>query len=259
MSQPPHPGPPPGGPYPPPPGSGPARPGPPPYPGPQQPYPGPQQPYPGPPPGPPYPGQQPGAYPNQPGQRFPGQGVPTPPPGFGVPPPSWDPGHGAGPPGVRGRPPATVRTSAALWCVYVLLGVVNVILIFLSIDELVALGIAASGVDASAIPAGFVAQLREQVSAAVTTRGVGRLIGLALVLGLALRMRTGANWARITLTVLAIVVLVFTAAGLQDVLLLGDAGGVGTALLFLTFAELVVPLVALVLMYVRTAGWFRRR
>lgn len=252
MSQPPHPGPPPGGPYPPPPGSGPARPGPqPPYPGPPPPYPGPQPPYPGP--------QRPYPGPQQPYPGPPRQGVPTPPPGFGVPPPSWDPGHGAGPPGVRGRPPATVRTSAALWCVYVLLGVVNVILIFLSIDELVALGIAASGVDASAIPAGFVAQLREQVSAAATTRGVLRLIGFALVLGLALLMRPGKNWARITLTVLALILLVFTALGLQDVLLLGDAGGVGTALLFLTFAELVVPLVALVLMYVRTAGWFRRR
>jgi len=136
------------------------------------------------------------------------------------------------------RPPAAVRTAFWLAVASIVAGGVSAVLIFFDAD-LLAGGHGDEGVAYGS--AGFA------------------LVVLALQLLLAFRMRAGAGWARIALTVLMALMLL---AAPEDVsYLLGHAGSViGSAELAASCLEGLLALGFLVAAYLPgTGAWFRRR
>lgn len=109
-------------------------------------------------------------------------------------------------PAAGADPPPSVRTSVTLVWTIVALSVLNAVLTFVFIDELVATAAAGqAGLDRDTAQIGVV---------------VGSVFGLvifgALWVLLAVFLRRGANWARIVLTVLAAMGVLFGAVGLTS-------------------------------------------
>jgi hypothetical protein len=99
---------------------------------------------------------------------------------------------------VTGAPPVSIRRSVALVCAIVALSVLNVLLTFVFIDQLVA----------AAIRSG---QGLTEASArsSIAFNGVFGLLFAVLWLMLGRLVRRGTAWARVALTVLAVIGIVF--------------------------------------------------
>ncbi|MGQ0574915.1 MAG: hypothetical protein ACT4RN_12020 [Pseudonocardia sp.] len=148
------------------------------------------------------------------------------------------------------------------WFLDIALGLLGAVLTYLAIDDLVRVGIAQAardaGVDPSLVTPDLVEQARSQVAGVVTGFAVFTAVLLVALVFLVLAMRRGRNWARIVLAVLGVLAFGSALLGLGDVTLLADSGGLGQVIVLLTFAQLVAVVVATVLMFVRTGGYFRR-
>jgi hypothetical protein len=262
-----------------------------PYPGQQQPYPGqgyPGQQYPGQgqpgpgygQPGPGQPGQgygQPGQ--NQPGQNQPGQGQPGQgyggqghggpgyggqgyggqgyggQPGSGYGQPAY-PGGGypePGKPAVAGEPPKSVRTSFQLWVAYLVVGVIGVVVSFLTRDALfdagVELGLQGSGFTEADLPPGALDEARAAGAAQANVSLVFNVVILALIGAAVVAMRKGRNWARIVLTVVGVLALLASLFLLFGAGLLFAIGGLGIVVVLLGAVSIALAIAAMVFMY----------
>ena len=218
------------------------------YPGgqgyPSQPYPGPQQPYPGQ-PGQQYPGQ------GQPGQGYGGHGQPG--QGYG------QPGHSGGgypdpgKPASAGQPPKSVQTSFQLWMAYLVLGVIGIVVSFLTRDALfdagVQIGLEGTGFTEADLPAGALDEARAQGAAQANISLVFNVIVLGLIGAAVVAMRKGRNWARIVLTVVGVLALLGALFLLLGAGLLLAVGGLGIVAVLIGAVSIGLAIAAMVFMY----------
>lgn len=150
------------------------------------------------------------------------------------------------------RRPGTVRASAVLWLLYAALGAINVLLSYVIIDVLVTQR--TPGIIAAHGPTS-----RADIADSITSDlpiYLGWYAVLLVVAAVVFLAR--ANWARITLTVLAVLDLVGTAFLLPDRLELLGTGGFAALLAVVVLTQVAVLVGATMLMHVGTGGFFRR-
>lgn len=104
----------------------------------------------------------------------------------------------------RGEPPSSIRTSVNLVWAVVAMSVLNALLTFVFIDDFVA----------TAMESQAAGVTEEAVRMSVIGGGVVAIIFAGLWVVLAIALRKGAGWARIVLTVLAGIGVVFGIFGL---------------------------------------------
>jgi hypothetical protein len=236
------------------------------YPG--QPNPGQQQPYPG------------QGYPGQPGQQYPGQGQPGPGyggqgqpgqgyggQGYGGQGYGGQPGSGYGGPGYPGGgypepgksavpggvPPKSVQTSFQLWVVYLVLGVIGMVVSFLTRDAQIAagirIGLEGSGFTEADLPAGTIEGIRAAGAAQSNIALVISIVILAVLAAAVVSMRKGRNWARIVLTVVGVLALLAGVFLLLGAGLLLAVGGLGVVSVLLAAVQVGLAIAAMVFMY----------
>lgn len=98
-----------------------------------------------------------------------------------------------------GGPPPSIRRSVALVWAVVAMSVLNVLLTFLFIDDLVA----------AAMRSGSAGLEQETARQSITFNGVFGLLFAVLWVMLGVLVRRGTGWARIALTALAVIGIVF--------------------------------------------------
>lgn len=126
--------------------------------------------------------------------------------------------------------PKEVQTAFRLWIANIVLGVVGSLLSLLIFDDLVAM---------DELPPGLTPEQ------AVLAASIGLIFGTLVFLGLGLlfafKMRAGRNWARITLTVLGSIAVLFS------LLSFGDSPGVAgvgqTTVLFVVISVIQILLI----------------
>lgn len=142
--------------------------------------------------------------------------------------------------------PKSVETSFKLWMAQIALGVLGAILTFVVIDDLIRQAADEAGVSADAA--------MDAARPVITTSIVIGLAIIAILAWLAIQMRNGKNWARITLTVLA------TLGVLLSLLNIGDTFAVDNALATLVgvigLVRLALTIAAVVFMYMKDANPF---
>lgn len=132
-------------------------------------------------------------------------------------------------------PPADVQTAFKLWIADIVVGVVGILLVFLIGAELPP---ELSGEEArAALAIGFIVFI------------VFTLVLLALSLLFVFKMRAGRNWARIVLTVLGGISLLFGLIGIGDTFALFGLGVVGAIAALLSLAQLVIIAAAIYFMF----------
>lgn len=191
--------------------------------------------------------QPPGGQPPQYPQQGPQQGQPYPQQQF---PQQQYPGGAMPPPSDRYVPPSqqrpnSVELSFKLWMANIVIGVIGAILTFVLLDDLIEQVAGEVGVSAEAAK-----------EAARPTVTFGIVLGLALLAALAavaFQMRNGKNWARITLTVLGVLGLIFSLASVGDQFAIE---GLGMVVGVLGIVRLLLALAAIVLMYTKEANPF---
>lgn len=146
-----------------------------------------------------------------------------------APPPS--PGEAQQPPR-----PKSVDTAFLLWIVAAALGVIGAVLGLAMQDAIMEetadqLGITVEEADAGAVGT------------------IVNLLFIALWVGVAFAMRAGMNWARIVLTVLGGLSVLFGLFGLASLPILLAVGGLGVLQVFLNIGSLVVIIAAIVFMF----------
>jgi hypothetical protein len=99
----------------------------------------------------------------------------------------------------RGELPASIRRSVALVWAIVALSVLNVLLTFVFLDELAA----------AAVRSGTPGLTEESARSSITFNGVFGLLFAVLWVMLGVLVRRGTGWARVALTVLAVIGIVF--------------------------------------------------
>lgn len=156
---------------------------------------------------------------------------PTPPGGYAAQPPA------------RGPRPAPVSLAVKLIWAGIALSLVSAIITFAVLDDLVD-----AALDQSSAQGVSEATMRASVLGGVV---VGLVIGVGLNVLLAIFIARGANWARITYTVLAALGLVFGLIGIVN-------GGAGPAVLtVVSLLSLVLAAVILVLLWRKeSSAWF---
>ncbi|WP_300011371.1 hypothetical protein [Pseudonocardia sp.] len=224
-------------------------------------------------PGQPYPGQQP--HPGQSGQQYPGQGYPgqgQPGPGYGG---QGQPGQGyGGPPGSGyggpghpgggypepgrsavpgGAPPRSVQTSFQLWVAYLVLGVIAMVVSFLTrdaqIDAGIRIALEGSGFTEADLPAGTIESIRAAGEAQSNLSLVISIVILAVLAAAVVWMRKGRNWARIVLTVVGVLALLAGVFLLLGAGLLLAVGGLGVVSVLLAAVQVALAIAAMVFMY----------
>ena len=144
--------------------------------------------------------------------------------------------------------PAAVETSYRLWLATLAAGVLSGFAAFFVLDELVA---ASGGEPLPELPPG------EAWTATLLT-GVFALLVTAAFVALALlvvnRMRAGRRWARLVLTVLGGLTVVYGLFGLGDTLALFGAGLAGALFALLSVLQLALLIGAIFFMYHRDAA-----
>lgn len=186
----------------------------------------------------------------QSGQPLPGPGgVPGQQPGYAPP-----PGYPAAPPvdpNYRVAPtrPSTVDRAVTIWFVIMGVGLIgDVISIFTAKAVALATAEKLSGTTISP----------DQVGSPSYSSAIFGLIGVALYLWLTLSMRNGRNWARITLTVFAVLGLIAVLIELAALGILFSIGFGGVLEAVLNIVQGVLIILALVFMYRRESSEFFR-
>jgi hypothetical protein len=149
--------------------------------------------------------------------------------------------------------PAAVETSYRLWLATIATGVLSGFAAFFVLDELVA---ASGGEPLPELPPG-------EARTATLLSGVFALLVTAAFVALALlvvnRMRAGRRWARLVLTLLGGLTVVYGLLGLGDTLVLFGAGLAGVLFALLSVLQLVLLVGAIVFMYRPDAGAYFSR
>lgn len=138
--------------------------------------------------------------------------------------------------------PASVETAVKLIWANIALSLVGAVVTFAMLDSLVdrALETADAGVDADTLRSGF-----------IVGGAIGLAISVALFAMLAYFIGKGANWARITYTVLSVLGFLLSLVGIGDQPVL---------FLLLSVLSLALTTWALLLLWTRESGaWFKAR
>lgn len=150
-------------------------------------------------------------------------------------------------------PPDAVEHSYQLWVIALVVGLVGAIVrITLAIvfAPEISASIEASVFQPSVVPGAL--------ALGVVVFAVLDIVVTVVLLGFAMKMRAGRNWARTTLTVLGILGLVHALSTSFDITTIYRAGGVVASVVSLIFGALVV--VAMIFAYQPSANaWFRGR
>lgn len=194
------------------------------------------------------PPDQPGYGQQPPGQPGYGQAAQ---PGYGQP----YPGSGQPHPGSAGPAPVDVQTSFKLWILNVVLGVLAAVLTFFTINDQLALGLDEA---ARTTPGVTREQLETGLLVAAIAGGVFYLVLLGLMLLFVFKMRAGRNWARIVLTVLGGIGLVFALFGLPGTFALFAMGILGVLVGLLSLVGIVLTAAAIFFMFRPAASAYFR-
>lgn len=206
-----------------------------------------EQPY-GPPPGAQQPyGQQQYPAPPQGGQQY-GQQYGGPPPA-GYQPYGQQPygGQPYGPPGggVAVEKPQEVETAFRLWIGSVIVGLIGAVLTFLQLPALIDVAIQST----PATPGLSEENLRLGIQVGIIVGAVVGLAFVALYLLFTFKMRAGRNWARIVLTILGGLSIIFTLFSLGTIGQQFASGALGAVTGVLTILQLLLEIAAIYFMF----------
>ncbi|SHK13355.1 hypothetical protein SAMN05443637_1032 [Pseudonocardia thermophila] len=152
----------------------------------------------------------------------------------------YGPGHGT--PVER---PADVETSFKLWIASVIVGLISSVIAFIQMPAMIDAAIAAQP-----LPTGLSeSDLRFGIQIGIVVGIVVGLIFLALYLLFVFKMRAGRNWARIVLTVLGALSVLFTLISFGSVIQQFSAGALGAVSAILTIGQLLLIIAAIVFMW----------
>ncbi|MGI5128664.1 hypothetical protein ACQEVB_17775 [Pseudonocardia sp. CA-107938] len=201
-----------------------------------------------------------------PPQQPPGPGQPGGPSPYGPPPGGGQP-YGSSPypgqqppyppPAPRGpvEKPKEVETAFRLGLLSVLLGVIGVALGFalspVSIDATIASGQVPPGVTTE--------QFRQITTVILVGIAVVWLIFLALYVLFLFKMRAGRNWARIVITILGAIAVLFTLFGIGSIGQTFAMGPIGVVSGVLSIVQLLTIIAGIVFMFRPAAGPYFRQ
>ncbi len=158
--------------------------------------------------------------------------------------PSYPSGAGEQP-APAGHAPKEVENAFRLWIANAVLGLIGVILTFALMGAIVDAALKNAGVSRSQLGAAGEAQVR----AGMITGVIIGVILIALYVFFAFQMRAGKNWARITLTVLGAIGVIFILIGFGGFGILLNAGPLGVLSVILTIVQLLLVIGAIFFMW----------
>lgn len=137
--------------------------------------------------------------------------------------------------------PKDVQTAFRLWIANIVLGVIGGLLSLLVFDDLVAMAELPPGVTPEQAALGATVGA---IFVAVVT-----LVFLGLGLLFAFKMRAGRNWARITLTVLGVIAVLFSLLSFGDLLVMAGTGSIGTLSVVISVIQNLLIIAAIYFMF----------
>ncbi|MGH3568928.1 MAG: hypothetical protein ACRDRH_23460 [Pseudonocardia sp.] len=137
--------------------------------------------------------------------------------------------------------PKDVQTAFRLWIADIVLGVVGSLLSLLIFDDLVAM---------AELPPGLTP---EQAALAATVGAIFAAVITLVFLGLGLlfafKMRAGRNWARITLTVLGAIAVLFSLLSFGNSLVVAAIGLIGILSVVISVIQILLIVAAIFFMF----------